>query len=389
MRVTYTAPNRAHHFPYALALHQAGVLHAFVSGVSRFSPRGRLDSIGDKFIRADELQNLFLFAQRLHLPNFISDELAYQAKVHLDHRSKALARESDIFLFYSGAGLATMRSVGKGSVTRVVEAVNSHVRYQENLLRQEHAIAGIPFRGFHRREVARRIAEYEEADRILCPSDFVAESFVSEGIRRECIDIVPYGFSLEPHKADDSVRGEQFRVLYVGQISVRKGLRYLVDAFDKLRHPHKQLLIVGPMARPSGLEGISLPSNVRFAGVLKGEALRAAYRSADAFVLPTIEEGLALVMGEALSNGLPVIATQNSGATNLFTHGREGFIVPIRNSEAITIALQELADDASLRMRMSAAALDRAEKLGGWRDSGKLLVDTLRRSSSPRQENIL
>ena len=98
--------------------------------------------------------------------------------------------------------------------------------------------------------------------------------------------------------------------------------------FAQLRHPRKELVIVGPRSEPSGLEGISIPDDVRFTGVLKGDDLSQAYRTASVFVLPTLEEGLALVLGEALAHGTPVIATVNSGGADLFTDGEEGFLVP-------------------------------------------------------------
>jgi glycosyltransferase involved in cell wall biosynthesis len=119
------------------------------------------------------------------------------------------------------------------------------------------------------------------------------------------------------------------------------------------------------------------PEGTRFTGALKGDQLAHAYRSADIFVLPTIEEGLALVIGEALSFGLPVITTVNSGAHDLFQNGREGFIVPIRSPEALAEKMQQLADDPTLREQMSTAARARSSALNGWEIAGENLVRTL------------
>ncbi len=87
-------------------------------------------------------------------------------------------------------------------------------------------------------------------------------------------------------------------------------------------------------------------------------------------VLPSIEEGLALVQAQALACGCPVIASTNTGGEDLFTDGVEGFIVPIRDADAITRGLELLAGDADLQARMSEAALQRVRKLGGWEDYG-------------------
>jgi starch synthase len=381
MKVTYTAPNRSHHYRYALALARANDLHRFVSGFSRFGPGAALPELGDRLLRADEVQNLYLASLRLRLPAPVSGELAHLSKIWLDHRSETSARASDLFLFYSGAGLRTARRVGPAGVVRVVEAVNSHVLVQEEIMREEHRRIGLPPPLFHRRETARRVEEYALADAVLCPSAFVKESFVRMGTPAERIFVVPYGMSppADAAAAPPPARDDIFRVLYVGQISPRKGLRYLFEAFGALRHPRKELVIVGPKGQPTGLEKIAPPEGTRFAGVLKGDELARAYQTATVFVLPSVEEGLALVLGEALASGTPVITTTNSGAADLFETGREGFIVPVRDSAAIQEKLQQLADDPPLRERMSEAARARAKTLEGWDAAGRKLVETLGR----------
>jgi glycosyltransferase involved in cell wall biosynthesis len=82
--------------------------------------------------------------------------------------------------------------------------------------------------------------------------------------------------------------------------------------------------------------------------------------------LASVEEGLALVQGQAMACGCPVVATAATGAEDLFTDGVEGFIVADRDVAALADRLQRLADDPALRERMSAAALARVRQLGGW-----------------------
>lgn len=377
MLVTYTAPNRAHHYPYARALNAAGCLRAFVSGFSRFSPRAPLPELGDRLIRADHLQNVYLASMRLRAPAWISNELAYRSKIWLDWVSERPARESDVFLFYSGAGLRTANRLKGTRTLRIAEAVNSHVLVQERIMREEYARLGLRMEGFHQREVARRVAEFETADAVLCPSEFVRASFIEQGIPAERILKVPYGFTPQLAAAPAVSRRSGFRVLYVGQISVRKGLRYLFQAFAKLKHPAKELWIVGPRTAVTGIADLQPPAGTKFLGVLKGDALASAYQSATVFVLPSVEEGLGLVAGEALSFGLPVIATVNTGAMDLFSEGVEGFHVPVRDPAAIAEKLQMLADDPELLARMSAAACEKIRSVAGWEETGRKLVKTL------------
>jgi alpha-maltose-1-phosphate synthase len=381
MKITYASPNRPIHYHYASAMNRAGLLHAFVSGFPRFSPKSPMPDLGARLIRRDQIQCLFLASLRWPvLPSVTSDYLAWASKVWLDVSSQAPASQSDLFLFYNGSGLRTCRSLRGSGVIRVVEVVNSHVLNQDSILREEHQIARVPYRGIYHREIETRLEEYREADWILCPSEFVRQSFVARGFNPNRLIKNPFGFERPGHPGGGpSKRDEEvFRILYVGSISVRKGLRYLIEAFRKFNHPRKELLLVGPTARQTGLESLSIPAGVKFGGVLKGDALAAAYASASVFVLPAVEEGLALVMAEALSFGVPVIATRNTGAEDLFEDGREGFVVPIRQPEAIRDKLEYLADHPAEREAMAEAAKARAQALAGWEVSGDRLCQTLK-----------
>ncbi len=376
MMVTYNAPNRSHHYRYAAALARGGVLRAFVSGFSRFSGKAALPGV--PVIRADHVQNLYLAALRLRAPSAVSQALAHAAKVWLDRCSTRPALESDLFLCYSGAGMGTLERLRGTRAVGAVEAVNCHVAVQERIMREECRRLRLPLTGFPAAEVARRRREYDLADAILCPSQFVKDSFVHEGFPAERVHVVPYGipkpngFTPAPPPADGI-----FRVLYVGQLTPRKGVRYLLEAFARLSHPRKELVIVGPRSTPSGLEGATIPKNVRFAGVLKGDELARAYAEAAVLVLPTLEEGLALVLGEAMAHGTPVIATVNSGGADLFRDDDEGFLVPIRDPAALAERMQQLADDPARRAQMSQAALARMRTLGGWERTDALLLESV------------
>ena len=87
-------------------------------------------------------------------------------------------------------------------------------------------------------------------------------------------------------------------------------------------------------------------------------------------VLPSIEEGLAMVMAQSMACGCPVIASENTGARDLFEDGKEGYIVPIRNVDRLTERLQNLADTPDLRDTMSQNSLIRVTTMGGWSEYG-------------------
>ncbi|OKS85143.1 hypothetical protein RG47T_0587 [Mucilaginibacter polytrichastri] len=354
------------------------MLYKFISGFSRFSPRAELPEIGEKLVRADILQNFYLASLKSNMPLAFSTKLAYLAKNEQDRASAKFVRECDIFMFYNGSGLSTMKKAHEMGKICIVEAVNSHVDYQEVLLREEHEKYGLAWRPFDKLEKAKRLEEYEKADYILLPSDFVKRSFIEYGFDSKKLIKVPYGFSAFSNtnvKAEDT--SGDFNVLYVGSVSVRKGLRYLIEAFTMLKHPKKKLLIVGPQSKITGIDGMVLPPEIEFLGVLKGEALENVYKRGNVFCLPSIEEGLALVLGEALSFGIPIIATSNTGADEIVEDGKDGFIVPIRDSKSIFEKLKLIADDSELYAYLRRNAKEKAATMKGWDETERLLTFNL------------
>ncbi|MEO6829187.1 MAG: glycosyltransferase family 4 protein, partial [Acidobacteriaceae bacterium] len=248
---------------------------------------------------------------------------------------------------------------------------STHARYQWWVLSEEHRRWGAPLDIYDPRDTEREEIQYAQADCITVPSSFAARSFVSEGVAAEKLRVIPYGVRLDAFQPAAPPPADRFDVLFVGQVSLRKGVPYLLDAFARLEHPRKRLRIVGPMFPHMRLLLARLPMDqVEIVGAVGRQELVRYFTSSHLMVLPSLEEGLALVQGEALACGCPVIATPNTGSEDLFTDGKEGFIVPPQNAEAVAERLQQLADDPRLQQQMRAAALERVHLLGGWNDYG-------------------
>jgi glycosyltransferase involved in cell wall biosynthesis len=241
------------------------------------------------------------------------------------------------------------------------------------LLSEEHQRWDAPLDIYDERDTVREEKQYAQADCIVVPSSFAARSFVAEGVPAEKLRVIPYGVRLDSFQpsAEVSRPVDTFDVLFVGQVSLRKGVPYLLEAFAKVRHPRKRLRILGPMFPHMKPLFARLPmEHVEIVGAVSRTELVRHFSSSHAMVLPSLEEGLALVQGEAMACGCPVIATPNTGSEDLFTDGKEGFIVPPRDAVTLADRLQQLADDPALQQRMSTAALDRVQHLGGWNDYG-------------------
>jgi glycosyltransferase involved in cell wall biosynthesis len=143
-------------------------------------------------------------------------------------------------------------------------------------------------------------------------------------------------------------------VLFVGEVGLRKGVPYLLDALRALDEPRN---IRAKLAGPVALSRRQLRRYGRwceFIGAVPRSGILDLYRWADVLVLPSVCEGSATVTYEAMACGLPIITTPNSGS--LVRDGIDGFIVPVRDAEALRSRISLLRHDQQLRVRMGAAA---------------------------------
>jgi glycosyltransferase involved in cell wall biosynthesis len=222
------------------------------------------------------------------------------------------------------------------------------------------------------RAIVREEQIYAVADAITVPSSFAARSFIEEGVPAEKIWTIPYGVRLEKFVRKGEPPKDRFEVLFAGSVGLRKGFPYLLEAFAKVRHTAKRLRVAGALHPDlQTVLGRRLPQeNVEMLGAVSQERMAELMSTSHVMVLPSIEEGLALVQGQALACGCPVLASTNTGGEDLFSDGVEGFIVPVRDVEALRDRMQQLADDPALQQRMSEAALARVRSIGGWAEYG-------------------
>jgi glycosyltransferase involved in cell wall biosynthesis len=246
---------------------------------------------------------------------------------------------------------------------------SAHIVRQNEILTEEYSRWKVPYRHFDPRMVERELQEYEECDLILVPSDFAYQSFVEKGVAREKLRLDPLGVDLSVFRPVPK-RDKTFRVICVGRMSLQKGIPYLLQAVESLRLPDFELWLVGgvdPEIKPF-LERYR--DSFRHLGFIPRTELFSYYSQGSVFVIPSVQEGLALVQAQAMACGLPVIATTNTGAASLFTDGREGFIVPIRDPAAIREKILYLYEHPDVRDAMSQAARERVQGLGGWNEYG-------------------
>jgi starch synthase len=183
--------------------------------------------------------------------------------------------------------------------------------------------------------------EFETCDHILVPSNVSRQSFAERGLDGKTI-VVPSGVDSEFFSVPSVPRSEKplFRVCYVGRVQMAKGVAYLLQAWKRLALPHAELVLVGEV-KPAAQSVLNswADSSVRFTGILPPEEVAKIYRESDLFAFPSVSEGLAEVVLEAMATGLPVVATDLSGANDCLKHGKEGLIIPARDVDAMADAI--------------------------------------------------
>lgn len=275
----------------------------------------------------------------------------------------------------------TLSAARKVGVASVREVPNTHTAHAYEVVRSENVRLGLaqPRRHSHNRSPRRLKVELEEyglADLLLVPSDFVAETFLARGIPERRLGRHQYGcdpgrFWPSPVERSAS-RG--FSVAFVGQCEPRKGLHFALEAWSKgaLAAAGGRFLVCGRFV--TGYREYLAPLLAQPGVELRGfvEDVPQLLRECDALVLPSIEEGSALVTYEAQASGCVLVASRQAGA--VCEHERHGLIHEAGDVAALTLHLVRLASDAQTLARLREATLAQRANLT-WERGGERLAE--------------
>ena len=372
MKVTQAVFGVFHHFELAHQLHRRNHLQKIYSTWpwARLKREGLPRSLVSCFPLLHTADYL-LHRTGLHSER-LSSKMNARTALSFDRWTNRVMAPCDAFIAISGAGLLTGGNIqAKGGVF-ICDRGSTHQRFQENILADEYRRWNLP-QPLSKPHITIREEEiYATADAITVPSTVAQRSFLQMGIAPEKVHVIPYGVRLDHFTRTEVPPRDSFEVLFAGQVSIRKGIPYLLHAFARLKHLNKRLTIVGGIQDHMRALLTTLPTeDVVFTGALPQPQLAKKMSTSHLLVLPSIEEGLALVQGQAMACGCPVLATTATGAEDLFTDGQQGFIVPDRDVDALTNRMQQIADDPALQHKLSEAALLRVKTLGGWDQYGE------------------
>lgn len=216
---------------------------------------------------------------------------------------------------------------------------------------------------------ARREQEWALADRVVVNSEFSRRALIQQGMPADKLVVVPLCYEAdEPKRKTESGKRKAdgpLRVLFLGQVILRKGIQYLLAAARELERENIQFGVVGPIGI-SQKALASAPDNVTFHGRTGRDQAAEWYRKSHLFVLPTLSDGFAITQLEAMAHGLPVIATTSCG--EVVSDGVDGVIVPPSDAGALAQAFRRYLADSEMLAAQSAAA---------WQKAGQFTLERL------------
>ena len=282
----------------------------------------------------------------------------------VQNRLASLLEPADTDLIVpAGAAFKALRRAQQLSIRGWLDCPTAHHRYAWRLLSEELRLepdfaSTMQYPAASARAGKRLDREIEAADELIVLSTFQRRTFEEEGVTASRLHLVPLGVDVDLFRPLPRTKGGSFTIGFVGQVTQRKGISYLVQAFQSLRSHDVRLLVVG---RPVGPRDPWLRSGVDHRPPVARSTLPEVYAEMDVVVLPSLIEGFGLTALEAMACGIPVIVSENTFGSDIVSDGVNGFVVPIRDASAISERIKLLLSDETARSEMGANARATAE----------------------------
>ncbi|WP_333203899.1 glycosyltransferase family 4 protein [Microcoleus sp. S28C3] len=301
------------------------------------------------------------------IPSFLK-KLYYRSpslpKIKTEKRFLKDLKDFDAAYLWPGLSLDTVKSVNKQSKPIFWERVNTCQRQAKSILDDAYSRLELqPQHAITPETIKNEEQKLKLVDFLFCPSPAVVKSFQETGVPEEKLLLTTEGWSPEnfPNYNSHKPPSEEINILFLGFACVRKGTHLLLQAWERAGIKGK-LTIFGrlePAIAQTCSHLLERPDVVHFDYALDYSS---AYRQADFFAFPSLEEGSALVIYEAMGHGLPIL-TSPMGGGGVVRDGIDGIILDPYDTDAWVEGLRKLSNSPDLRAKMGAAARQRALEL--------------------------
>lgn len=338
MKISISATNPCHLYPLALELMKAGALGCYYSGY----PRWKLAPPENMPVKTHSLRTTLIYGA-LKLPHQLRPG-ARSLFLWQDHGFDAWVGQSlgacDALHAMPGQALRSFEGARRLGVRTVLNHATGPVREWVRIMEPEYQRVGLRLTDwcpYDEEYFDREEKEYALADFHCAASTVVKGQLMAMGVRPERIWLAGYGADPDIFNTNGRQRPEHFKIVFAGQVGLRKATPTLFQALEKLKRADWEVHFYGGTA-PEAEKDVAAYSGrtpLTFHGAVSQRALAEGFRNASVLVLPSLEEGFGLVVPQALSCGLPCIVSDRVGAKDLVRHRENGSIFPCGDADAL------------------------------------------------------
>ena len=272
--------------------------------------------------------------------------------IEFDRKATKEIEKCDLFIGGIGGFLSQVKKAKKLGAKVLSLRFSSHHLYQQRVLQDIYARYGRKQFGL---ELYRTLREYDQADYFLVVSKFCKYTYTLKGVSPKKVFVVHPGVAAEKFKYAKPTANTDFKVLFVGTNPIRKGLPFLLEAWD-------QLEIKGKLINRSGIVSPSKNNVVSVPQWVSLDDMGDLYRACSLTILPSLEDPFALTNLESMSCGRPIILTKVTGAADIITDYKEGILIPSCDVKAIKKAILYFYENREELVRMGVNARKKAEE---------------------------
>lgn len=323
---------------FARVLESRGLLDLYALGTRRGTK-----SVSREHTRLQPVFGLLNYLAAVTLPVYQSESFRFRLFGLFDRWTQSLLKTGQHLLVGTAFAPGAMRWVRQNGGMAFLQSWTSHPKEFWELLKEEQKRWQSRYLPVSQYYQDRAVESVAAADYACVPSTFALQSFLKWGFDSQKLLFCPLWLDLGTFRPAPEPRpaNRPFTILHTGGLSLRKGAPYLFEAFRLIRREVPDAVlrvkrdlrndVVDIVRRNSDLP-VEWSENLDFGGHVR------RYQSSDLLLFPSIEDGFAYVVAEALACGLPVITTPNTGASDLVQPGVNGEIVPIRDARALAEA---------------------------------------------------
>ncbi|KXX72546.1 glycosyltransferase family 4 protein [Flammeovirga sp. SJP92] len=334
MKYTVIVNGRFQAFDYASELHKQGKLDKLISSMPYYIAK-KYNIPSDKYEGFPIFEYLKYSSRKVlkkNLPTML------YAKAFTKWAKTKIPKNTNVIFSSAGYSYEIFTDKQFQNVIKVLDRPSTHTLSNIELKKEAYRYHNSTFTPHKESFVKRELEEYKNANKIMIPSSFVERTFLDNGIKQDKIIKIPYPIGNNKFKnltKTDSKREKS--VLFVGQLSPRKGIQVLLDAFKIIDKKNNEIFlnVVGHRVKDYNVNFDNY-ENVKYLGPQKGQALYDIFNTSSLFCLPAYEEGMAFVLSEANYCGLPIIATKNSSIEDFKVNNSKSIIeIPTGDPEVL------------------------------------------------------